>query len=117
MVPPTSALAPLRVLDFSRVLAGPFATMLLADLDAEVTKVERPGMGDDTRAWGPPYDHRGTATYFLAVNRNKTGMVFDLADPDDPRPRPRRRGRRAGGRWRWSWSWSWSWSWRTFVLA
>jgi hypothetical protein len=83
MVPPTSALAPLRVLDFSRVLACPFATMLLADLGAEVTKVERPDIGDDTRAWGPPYDDRGTATCFLAVNRNKTGMVLDLADPDD----------------------------------
>jgi crotonobetainyl-CoA:carnitine CoA-transferase CaiB-like acyl-CoA transferase len=83
MNPPPSALAPLRVLDFSRVLAGPFATMLLADLGAEVTKVERPGTGDDTRTWGPPYDDGGTATYFLAVNRNKSGMVLDLADPAD----------------------------------
>jgi crotonobetainyl-CoA:carnitine CoA-transferase CaiB-like acyl-CoA transferase len=78
-----SALGDLRVLDFSRVLAGPFATMLLADLGAVVTKVERPGTGDDTRAWGPPHDDRGTATYFQSVNRNKDGLVLDLADPGD----------------------------------
>ena len=71
----------LRILDFSRVLAGPLATMVLADLGATVTKVERPGGGDDTRAWGPPYDERGEATYFQAVNRNKTSVVLDLADP------------------------------------
>jgi crotonobetainyl-CoA:carnitine CoA-transferase CaiB-like acyl-CoA transferase len=79
----TSALANLRILDFSRVLAGPFATMLLADLGAEVTKVERPGVGDDTRAWGPPYDDAGDATYFASVNRNKTSVALDLADPAD----------------------------------
>ena len=73
------ALAPLRVLDFSRVLAGPFATMMLADLGAAVTKVERPGGGDETRSWGPPYDERGEATYFQAVNRNKGSVVLDLA--------------------------------------
>jgi crotonobetainyl-CoA:carnitine CoA-transferase CaiB-like acyl-CoA transferase len=76
------ALAPLRVLDFSRVLAGPFATMMLADLGAEVTKVERPGGGDETRSWGPPYDERGNATYFQAVNRNKGSLVLDLASDD-----------------------------------
>jgi crotonobetainyl-CoA:carnitine CoA-transferase CaiB-like acyl-CoA transferase len=76
-----SALGPLRVLDFSRVLAGPFATMLLGDLGAEVTKVERPGSGDDTRAWGPPYDERGEATYFQSVNRNKRSVALDLGDP------------------------------------
>jgi crotonobetainyl-CoA:carnitine CoA-transferase CaiB-like acyl-CoA transferase len=77
------ALDNLRVLDFSRVLAGPLATMQLADLGAAVTKVERPGTGDDTRAWGPPYDDRGDATYFQAVNRNKDAIVLDLTDPRD----------------------------------
>jgi crotonobetainyl-CoA:carnitine CoA-transferase CaiB-like acyl-CoA transferase len=72
----------LRVLDFSRVLAGPFATMMLADLGAEVTKVERPGGGDETRAWGPPYDEHGEATYFQAVNRNKDSIVLDLASEE-----------------------------------
>jgi crotonobetainyl-CoA:carnitine CoA-transferase CaiB-like acyl-CoA transferase len=57
--------------------------MALADLGAEVTKVERPGTGDDTRAWGPPYDAEGEATYFQSVNRNKESLVLDLADPDD----------------------------------
>jgi crotonobetainyl-CoA:carnitine CoA-transferase CaiB-like acyl-CoA transferase len=77
------ALDNLRVLDFSRILAGPLATMQLADLGATVTKVERPGTGDDTRAWGPPYDERGDATYFQAVNRNKDAIVLDLTDPRD----------------------------------
>jgi crotonobetainyl-CoA:carnitine CoA-transferase CaiB-like acyl-CoA transferase len=75
------ALAPLRVVDFSRILAGPFATMMLADLGADVTKVERPGSGDDTRTWGPPFDEAGRATYFQAVNRNKRSVALDLADP------------------------------------
>jgi len=78
-----SALDKLQVLDFSRVLAGPFATMLLADLGATVTKIERPGTGDDTRTWGPPYDPRGEATYFQSVNRNKHSVVLDLGDPGD----------------------------------
>lgn len=73
----------LRVVDFSRVLAGPFATMQLADLGATVTKVERPLTGDDTRNWGPPYDAHGQATYFQAVNRNKDVIVLDLTDPRD----------------------------------
>ncbi len=73
------ALDGIVVADFSRVLAGPYATMLLGDLGAEVIKVERPGSGDDTRAWGPPYDVDGQSTYFDSVNRNKTSVVIDLA--------------------------------------
>jgi crotonobetainyl-CoA:carnitine CoA-transferase CaiB-like acyl-CoA transferase len=81
-----SALGDVRILDFSRVLAGPFATMMLADLGAAVTKVERPGTGDETRSWGPPYDAAGKATYFQSVNRNKRSVVLDLsADPDRDR--------------------------------
>lgn len=78
-----SALGNLRVLDFSRVLAGPFATMLLADLGATVTKVERPGQGDDTRAWSPPVDEQCESTYFQSVNRNKDSLVLDLSAPRD----------------------------------
>ena len=77
------ALDGLKVLDFSRVLAGPFATMMLGDLGAEVIKVERPDGGDETRAWGPPFDARGRATYFLSVNRNKRSFVLDLTDDGD----------------------------------
>jgi crotonobetainyl-CoA:carnitine CoA-transferase CaiB-like acyl-CoA transferase len=76
------ALAPLKILDFSRVLAGPFATMMLADFGAAVTKVERPGGGDETRSWGPPYDERGEATYFQSVNRNKESVVLDLSSEE-----------------------------------
>lgn len=70
------------VADFSRVLAGPLATMTLADLGARVIKVERPGSGDDTRHWGPPYSATGT-TYFDSVNRNKESLCLDLTDPHD----------------------------------
>jgi crotonobetainyl-CoA:carnitine CoA-transferase CaiB-like acyl-CoA transferase len=77
-------LAGLRVLDLARVLAGPFATMLLADLGAEVIKVERPGTGDDTRSWGPPFagpEDGRQSTYFLSVNRGKRSVTVDLKDP------------------------------------
>jgi crotonobetainyl-CoA:carnitine CoA-transferase CaiB-like acyl-CoA transferase len=83
----------LIVADFSRVLAGPYASMLLGDLGADVIKVERPGTGDDTRAWGPPW-HGGTSTYYLGLNRNKRSVVLDLADPSG-RELARRLGERA----------------------
>ncbi|MFF7776595.1 CaiB/BaiF CoA transferase family protein [Streptomyces tanashiensis] len=76
------ALAGIVVADFGRVLAGPYMTMLLADLGADVIKIERPGSGDDTRAWGPPFA-AGEATYFLGVNRNKRSVSLDLTDPED----------------------------------
>jgi crotonobetainyl-CoA:carnitine CoA-transferase CaiB-like acyl-CoA transferase len=82
--PDPPPLAGVLVADFSRVLAGPLASMFLADLGATVIKVERPGSGDDTRSWGPPYV--GTATtYYTSVNRNKHSVVLDLADPGDLR--------------------------------
>jgi crotonobetainyl-CoA:carnitine CoA-transferase CaiB-like acyl-CoA transferase len=71
----------IRVLDLSRVLAGPYCTMLLADLGADVVKVERPGEGDETRTWGPPYVG-GEAAYFLSVNRGKRSITVDLGRPE-----------------------------------
>lgn len=70
------------VADFSRVLAGPLATMTLADLGATVVKVERPGLGDDTRAWGPPWSEHGSS-YFASVNRTKASITLDLRQPQD----------------------------------
>ncbi|MFM1965841.1 MAG: hypothetical protein RL134_1566 [Actinomycetota bacterium] len=78
----TGPLDGIVVADFSRVLAGPYATMLLGDLGAEIIKVERPGHGDDTRAWGPPYTQQGLSTYFAGVNRNKSTRVIDLGTPE-----------------------------------
>jgi formyl-CoA transferase len=77
-----SPLGGILVADFSRVLAGPLATMTLADLGATVVKVERPGGGDETRAWGPPWTARSSA-YFDGLNRSKYGVALDLADPGD----------------------------------
>lgn len=79
---PTGALSGVRVLDLSRVLAGPWATQILGDLGAEVIKVEKPGAGDDTRAWGPPFTQSGDAAYFLAANRNKRSIAVDFTKPD-----------------------------------
>jgi crotonobetainyl-CoA:carnitine CoA-transferase CaiB-like acyl-CoA transferase len=78
-------LAGLRVLDASRVLAGPFCGQLLGDLGAEVLKVERPGQGDETRAWGPPFVSiagEQTSAYYLSCNRNKRGLTLDLGRPE-----------------------------------
>jgi len=82
------ALSHLRVLDLSRVLAGPWAGQILADLGAEVIKVERPGNGDDTRAWGPPFlkdaygENTTEAAYYLSANRNKESVTIDFTRPE-----------------------------------
>src|SRR5918994_6444830 len=70
----------LTVVDLTRVLSGPYCTMQLADLGARVIKIEQPGRGDDTRAWGPPFV-RGESAYFLSVNRNKESLALDLKHP------------------------------------
>ena len=81
------SLAGVRVLDLSRILAGPTATQLLGDLGADVVKVEKPGEGDDTRRWGPPFvtgqDGQVTAesAYYLCANRNKRSIAIDIATP------------------------------------
>lgn len=87
----SGALSHIRVLDLSRVLAGPWAGQILADLGAEVIKIERPGSGDDTRAWGPPFlkdsDGRDTseAAYYLSANRNKKSLTIDFTQPEGQR--------------------------------
>lgn len=84
----SSALEGLRVLDLSRVLAGPWAAQILADLGADVVKVERPGQGDDTRAWGPPWvgggdgATRGESAYYVCTNRNKRSIAIDITTAD-----------------------------------
>src|SRR5882672_5298255 len=88
MTQSASALAGIRVLDLTRALAGPWCTQNLADLGAEVIKVERPVHGDESRAWGPPWmqDKEGRdsaqSTYFLSCNRNKKSITVDIASPD-----------------------------------
>src|SRR3954467_1218849 len=72
-----------KILDLSRVLAGPVCTMMLGDLGADVIKVERPGSGDETRGWGPPFDARGESAYYLSVNRNKLSAALDLEQSTD----------------------------------
>src|SRR5688572_6697915 len=87
-LPPTApaSLAGVRVLDLSRVLAGPWATQILGDLGADVIKIEKPGAGDDTRGWGPPFlatpsGSEGDAAYYLCANRNKRSVALDIATP------------------------------------
>jgi crotonobetainyl-CoA:carnitine CoA-transferase CaiB-like acyl-CoA transferase len=77
----SGALDGITVIDLSRVLAGPYATMLLGDLGARVIKIEQPGRGDDTRRWGPPFTPNGESAYFLCANRNKESVTLDLKHP------------------------------------
>ncbi|MBL0169434.1 MAG: CoA transferase [Gemmatimonadaceae bacterium] len=79
----TLPLEGIRVLDFTRVLAGPLCTMMLGDLGAQVIKVERPENGDDTRGWGPPFAADGQSAYFRSTNRNKLSIALNLKDMDD----------------------------------
>ncbi|HEY2850602.1 MAG TPA: CoA transferase [Gemmatimonadaceae bacterium] len=79
----TQPLNGIRVVDLSRVLAGPLATMILGDLGADVVKIERPESGDESRGWGPPFDARGESAYYLCCNRNKLSVVADLDDPSE----------------------------------
>ncbi|MEK0434132.1 MAG: hypothetical protein RL369_181, partial [Pseudomonadota bacterium] len=84
----SGALSHLRVVDLSRVLAGPWASQILADMGADVIKIERPGSGDDTRGWGPPYlkDAAGNdtteAAYYLGANRGKKSLTLNIATPE-----------------------------------
>ena len=72
-----------RILDLTRVLAGPLCTMTLGDLGADVIKVERLGVGDESRCWGPPFDERGESAYYLSINRNKLGIALNLDREED----------------------------------
>jgi crotonobetainyl-CoA:carnitine CoA-transferase CaiB-like acyl-CoA transferase len=81
----SSSLFGLKVLDLSRVLAGPLCTMMLGDLGANVIKIERPDGGDETRGWGPPFDANGESAYFLSANRNKRSLAIDFNDDADRR--------------------------------
>ena len=78
MTPPLNGIT---ILDLTRVLSGPYCTMLLADMGARVIKVEQPGKGDDTRAWGPPFMD-GESAYFLSINRNKESVTLDFKRPE-----------------------------------
>ena len=97
MQPRSGPLSHVKVLDLSRILAAPWAWQILADLGAEVVKVERPGAGDDTRSWGPPFlkgaDGKDTkeAGYYLAVNRGKRSITVSLDKPEGQRPTSLRR--------------------------
>jgi len=83
-----SALSGLRILDMSRILAGPSATQLLGDLGADVVKIERPEAGDDTRKWGPPFvkdaggNNTSESSYYLSANRNKRSIAIDYTQPE-----------------------------------
>ena len=79
-----SALDGITVLDLTRVLSGPYCTMMLADMGARVIKVEQPGKGDDTRGWGPPFQN-GESAYFLSINRNKESVTLNLKHPEGRR--------------------------------
>src|SRR5512138_2787721 len=81
---PRGPLEGVLVLDLSRVLSGPYCTMLLADMGARVVKVEQPGRGDETRTWGPPF-LGGESAYFLSINRNKESLTLDLKQPEGVR--------------------------------
>ncbi|MGA9190953.1 MAG: CoA transferase [Anaerolineales bacterium] len=82
MATDTSLLKGVKVIDLTRVLAGPFCTMMLGDLGADVIKIEVPGRGDDTRAWGPPFTDSGESAYFLSANRNKRSLTLNLKSPE-----------------------------------
>ena len=80
----TDILSGITVVDLTRVMSGPYCTLMLADLGARVIKIERPGRGDDTRAWGPPFVS-GESAYFLSVNRNKESLTLDFKQPEGRR--------------------------------